>query len=144
VKPSRYQATGDPNDELLDDLPSGDDVGHKSYHIQERFSTLQPRADGGGAGFGSGAPAIAGAAKSPGRRADAGVLRMTELKLEDYYSSADKTRDAAAISLFFDKSRKYKMHLDGVRMIDQFVRPNQMTRWALTKKTKKLRESCVQ
>lgn len=69
---------------------------------------------------------------------------MAELKLEDYYSAADKARDAAAISLFFDKSRKYKMHLDGVRMIDQFVRPNQMTRWTLTKKTKKLRESCVQ
>ena len=105
---------------------------------------MQPRADGGGAGFGNRAPAIAEASKSPRRRADGGVLRMTELKLEDYYSSADKTRDAAAISLFFDKSRKYKMHLDGVRMIDQFVRPNQMTRWALTKKTKKLRESCVQ
>jgi hypothetical protein len=118
VKPPRYQSKQDLNDELLDELPSGRNVQQKSYHLQQQFSTLQPRADGDGTTFGGRAPAVARAARSPERKPDAPVLRMTELKLEDYYSSADKTRDAAAISLFFDKSRKYKMHLDGVRMID--------------------------
>jgi len=49
---------------------------------------------------------------------------MKELKVEDYYSLADKEKDRIAISLFFDKSRKYKVHLDGVKMIKQFVKPN--------------------
>ena len=55
------------------------------------------------------------------------ILRMKDLKLEDYYSAADKVKDAKCIALFFDKSRKYKVHLDGSRMINQFVKPNVMT-----------------
>ena len=55
------------------------------------------------------------------------ILRMKLLKVEDYYSEADKAKDIAAIGAFFDKKRKYNKCLDGLKMIDLFVKDNKMT-----------------
>lgn len=71
------------------------------------------------------------------------ILRMKVLRVEDYYSEADKQKDIQAIGAFFDK-RKGNKCLDGKKMIDLFVKENKMTQWNLTKKTKKLREVQVQ
>ena len=68
---------------------------------------------------------------------------MKVLKVEDYYSEADKQKDIAAIGAFFDTKRKFNKCLDGLKMIDLFVKDNKMTTWALTQKTKKLREAQV-
>ena len=70
------------------------------------------------------------------------VLRMRVLKVEDYYSEADKQKDIQAIGAFFDKTKGNKF-LDGKKMIELFVKENKMTQWDLSKKTKKLREAHV-
>lgn len=68
---------------------------------------------------------------------------MKELRLDDYYSQADKDKDIAAIGAFFAKNKNESKCLDGVRMIDLFVKSNKMTQWQLSKKTKKIRENEV-
>ena len=70
------------------------------------------------------------------------ILRMKVLRVEDYYSEADKQKDIQAIGAFIDK-RKGNKCLDGKKMIELFVKENKMTQWNLTKKTKKLREAQV-
>ena len=71
------------------------------------------------------------------------VIRMQELSVGDYYTGDDREKDEKAIQFFFNKDSGAARHLDGVRMIKQFVQPNRMTQWSLTKKTKKIREGAI-
>jgi hypothetical protein len=57
------------------------------------------------------------------------VIRMKHLSIDDYYSKADKEKDIAAIGDFFDKTVNQTKCLDGVKMIDLFVKNNRMTQW---------------
>ena len=56
---------------------------------------------------------------------------MKPIKVEDYYSEADKKRDIAQIELMFSKRKNVDIRLDGTKMIDTLISNNKMTHWTL-------------
>lgn len=69
---------------------------------------------------------------------------MKAIKVDDYYSDADKKRDIAQIELMFSKRQNLKVHLDGTKMIDTLVSNNKMTHWSVRKSQMKRRNDAVQ
>ena len=56
---------------------------------------------------------------------------MKPIKVEDYYSEADKKRDIAQIELMFSKRKNVDIRLDGTKMIYTLISNNKMTHWTL-------------
>ena len=70
------------------------------------------------------------------------VIRMQELNINDYVAeNADRNRQI--LKFVFNQTKGITQTLDGVKMIENFVEPNKMTQWNLTKKKKKLREAAI-
>lgn len=73
------------------------------------------------------------------------VIRMEQLNMEDYRGLGETEEDRKRIQQLFERqaaARKNK-HLDGVKMINEFVAPNRMTQWKVPSKVKTMREECV-
>ena len=74
-----------------------------------------------------------------------GIIRMEKLNMEDQTGLGETEEERRTIQKLFDRqaaARKNK-HLDGVKMISEFVAPNRMTQWKVSNKAKRLREECV-
>ena len=70
---------------------------------------------------------------------------MKKLNMADYAGFGATEEERRTIQKLFDRqaAARENPHLDGVRMISEFVAPNRMTQWKLSKQAKKLREDCV-
>ena len=55
-----------------------------------------------------------------GRNVIPKIIRMKELKINDYYTLSDKDKDEKAVALFFGNGSEDSRHLDGVKMIANF------------------------
>jgi len=70
-------------------------------------------------------------------------LRMKQLFVEDYYTAEDKARDIEKIDLFFKTLKNNNKTLDGVKMIDRFVKPHLMSQWHVPPEVKSKRAAVV-
>lgn len=79
------------------------------------------------------------------KQVEKNIIRMEQLNMENYRGLGETEEDKKRIQQLFERqaaARKNK-HLDGVKMISEFVAPNRMTQWRVPKNVKTLREECV-
>lgn len=74
-----------------------------------------------------------------------GIIRMEQLNMEEYRGFGDTEEERQTIQKLFDRqaAARQNKHLDGIKMISEFVAPNRMTQWKVSNKAKRLREECI-